>query len=177
MLVNTLCGLAAVAQSVKLHVMKVGEEFQVVIEPSMLLAEKFPALAQPLMVTASQEKLEAEVIMALTSFTPMVQTASNNLAQIQETLDSAQKAAREKGKKTTPAAPAKPGSTQGSTTTNGVKPPAAMEKATETAPDLFSSSSSSDQSTPPVETSSVPTGPTEDFSDDAEDDLPTFPGM
>jgi PRTRC genetic system protein E len=174
MLVNTLCGLAAVAQSVKLHIMKVGEEFQVVIEPSMQLAEKFPALAQPLMVTASQEKLEAEVITALTSFTPMVQTASNNLAQIQENLDSAQKAAREKGKKTTPVAPAKPGSSQGTTTTNGVKPPAAMEKATETAPDLFSSSSPSDQNPPPAGTGSEPTGSTEE---DLEDDLPTFPGM
>lgn len=173
MLVNTLCGLAEVAQSVQLHVMKVGQEFQVVIQPSMQLAEKFPALAQPLMVTASKENLEAEVIEALTSFTPMIQSASSNLAQIQENLDAAQKAARDKGKKTTPVAPAKPGSVQGSTTTNGVKPPTAMEKTTESAPDLFSSSST-EQGTTPVETGGVPTGPSDD---DLEDDLPTLPGM
>lgn len=176
MFMKTLCDLAKVAKGVQLHVLQLdGDNFQVVIQPSLALAEKHPALAQPLMVTETSDKIEAEVIQALTAYTPMVTQASNNLEQIQKELDAAAKEAREKGAKKLPPA-AKPVHKEGSTTTNGVKPQAPMQKPADSAPDLFALSPTvqetqeSPQTQEPV---TVATG-----GDDLDDDeLPGFPGM
>lgn len=173
MLMKTLCDLAKAAKGVQLHVLQLdGDNFQVVIQPSRALAEKNPALALPLMVTESSDKLEAEVIKALTQYTPMLSQASNNLEQIQSELEAAAKAAREKGAKK-PNTPAKPASKEGSNTTNGVKPSAPMQKATESAPDLFGSATA-------VEETPQATGAQQSVvgdDDEDEDDLPQLPGM
>ncbi|MDT8992817.1 PRTRC system protein E [Curvibacter sp. APW13] len=174
MFLKTLCDLAMVADSVQLHVMKIqgSDQFQVVIQPSLALAEKHPALAQPLMVTETADKLEAEVVTALTQFTPMVDTAKANLAQIQSSLDAALQAARDKAANKKPTAPATKAG--GGTTTSAVKPTTPMQKPTESAPDLFGptpSASSTQQDAGTSEPVMAGTG------DDDDDDLPGFPGM
>ncbi len=180
MFMKTLCGLASVAKSVQLHVMKIegSDNFQVVIQPSLELAEKHPALAQPLMITESVDKLEAEVITALTRFTPMLESAKANLEQVQSNLEAAVKAARDKAaNKKPPSTPStattKPAGT-GSNTTNGVKPAAPMQKAADSAPDLFGQAPTNETSQTAPESQELPFTGTDDEEDD---NLPDFPGM
>jgi PRTRC genetic system protein E len=175
MFMKTLCDLAKVAKGVQFHVLQLeGDNFQVVIQPSLALAEKHPALAQPLMVTETSDKIEAEVIQALTTYTPMLTQASNNLEQIQSELDAAAKAARDKGAKKLPPA-AKPTPKEGSNTTNGVKPAAPMQKPAESAPDLFGPTPATVDAQEGAGTPEPAIA--EGGGEDDEDDLPSFPGM
>lgn len=131
---KTLCDLAACADNVSVSVLKINDNlFQVVIQPSIKLAAKYPQLGSPLMIQAPPDALDSEVEKAMASFKPMLECAMSNLDQIQKDLDEAQKAAREKAKK--PTVQVKPSSTSG-TATNGVKPTAPMQKL-ESPPDLF----------------------------------------
>lgn len=98
MLIKTLCDFVKVAQHMELHLVNVkdSDQVQAIVQPRLALAEKYPALGQPLMVTATPADLEAELVKAMTQYVPMVNTAMNNFAQIQSNLEAAQKTAREK---------------------------------------------------------------------------------
>lgn len=106
---KTLCGLAAVAQSVQVHVLQIGENsFQAVIQPSLELAKEYPQLASPLMVQSTAELMDEEVNKALTEFTPELKSAVSNITSVKESLAAATKAAQEELAKKN-AAKAKPG--------------------------------------------------------------------
>ena len=134
----TLCALAAIADKASITVLKINDaSYMAVIQPSIKLAEKYPQLASALQVTAPPDQLGAEVEKAITHYRPVLETAISNLSAIEQELQDAQKAAREKGKtKTTPAkAPA------AGTTTSVAKPGEPMAKVASSSkpapPDLF----------------------------------------
>lgn len=154
---QTLCGLAAIADKVQVTVIKVTDTtFQAILAPSLKLAAKYPQLANPLQVLATADEMDAEVSKALTTYVPMLQEATSNLAQIQEALDQAKKDAKAKPAVKVPAAIAK-----GTVTTNGAKPTTPMLQAP---PDLFSSSDPS--SSGPTSTGSTSSSPVNLDEDD-----------
>lgn len=134
----TLCSLAAVADQVSVTILKVNDTaFMAVIQPSLKLSEKYPQLASPVQVTAPADTLDAEVANAITSYRPALESAINNIAQIEGELQAAQQAARDKHK---PKGGASKPSASG-TTTSASKPASPMTKVATPAPpgppDLF----------------------------------------
>lgn len=143
---KTLCGLAAVASNVQVNVLKINDNlFQAVIQPDFELAKDYPQLSSPLMVQAPADELDSEVHKALTEFTPALQSAVSNLAELQSNLAASVKEAKDALAKKNDAkknGAAKVVPPAGTTTTNGATPSALTPVKTgkpqlDSPPDLF----------------------------------------
>ena len=138
---QTLCDLAAIADQVKVTVLKVNDtQFMAVLEPSIKLAEKYPQLASPLQITATAADMDGEVTNAVTAYAPVLQAATSNFQQLEDELKAAQASAKDKKKPIVPGKPAGAG-----TTTSVAKPttPMATVNKSPAPPDLFNLSTKS----------------------------------